>query len=82
MSFKTKKWKIFTLIHLENEAIILLFVQQKPKHDQVAFLCSGVGVNALFWCRSLTGVTFTLIQYVCVLGLDNHPQSTPQTRSK
>ena len=54
MSFKTKKWKIFTLIHLENEAIILLFVQQKPKHDQVAFLCSGVGVNAFFWCRSLT----------------------------
>ena len=47
MSFKTKKWKIFTLIHLENEAIILLFVQQKPKHDQVAF-CSGVGVNAFF----------------------------------
>ena len=34
-----------------KEIIILLFVQQKRKHDQVAFLSSGVRVNAFFWCR-------------------------------
>ena len=27
-------------VHVKNEIINLLFVQQKPKHDEVAFLTS------------------------------------------